>query len=138
MTKTLQHLLPYSACIIGTQSKCKSNDLIKIIVCCPILRCCQFTSLSSYIAKCSILINRFYGGSECRGYYPEQLYQLHFRHPNITIGYVHIARFADCYHCSFHTPIILQIFHKLYSRTLIYRVQVWCLLPLRKSALWKC
>lgn len=33
-------------------------------------------------------------------------------------------------------PTILQIFHKLYSQTLIYRVRVWCLLPLRKSALW--
>lgn len=26
-------------------------------------------------------------------------------------------------------PTILQIFHKLYSQTLIYRVRVWCLLP---------
>ena len=37
MTKTHQHLLPYSACIIGAQSKCKCNNHFKIIECCQLV-----------------------------------------------------------------------------------------------------
>ena len=136
MTKTLQHLLPYSARLIGVQPECKSNDQFKIIVCRPTCRSGNIASLGGCRAKRPTLAYRFYGGSECRGYYPEQLHQFHFRHPNITVWDIHSSVLADCNNCSFHTPIILQIFHKLYSQTLIYRVQVWCLLPLCKSALW--
>ena len=125
MTKTPQHLLPYSACIIGTQSKCKCNNHFKIIECCPTCRSDNIASLGRHKGKCSTHLYCSDSSSERRGYHPEQLHQFHFRHPNITIGYVRTARFIDCYYCSFHTPIILQIFHKLYSQTLIYRVQVW-------------
>ena len=67
MTKTLQHLLPYSARLIGVQPECKSNDQFKIIVCRPTCRSGNIASLGAYRAKHFTLVYRFYGSSECRG-----------------------------------------------------------------------
>ena len=109
LTQTIQYLLPYPARFIGAQSKRKCNDYFKVVECSPTFRCSQITSLGAYRAKCSTLVYCFYGGSECRGYHPEQLHQFHFRHPNITAWYIHSAILADCYNCSFHSYIAIEI-----------------------------
>ena len=105
----LQHLLPYPACFIGVKPKCKSNDHFKIVVCSLTFRHSQIASLSRCWVKLSTLIYRFNGSSECRGYHPEQLHQLHFRHPYIATWDIHLAAFADCYYCSFHSYIAIEI-----------------------------
>ena len=109
LTQTLQHLLPYSACFIGVQLKRKSNDHFKIVECSPTCRGSQIASLGAYRAKHSTLVCRFYGSSECRSYHPEQLHQFHFIHPNITAWDIHSTVFADCYYCSFHNYIAIEI-----------------------------
>ena len=38
-----------------------------------------------------------------------KLHQLHFRHPNITAWNIYSATFADCYNCSFHSYIAIEI-----------------------------
>ena len=109
LAQTLQHLLPYPACFVCVQAKRKSNDHFKVVECSPTFRRSQIASLGAYRAKCSTLVYRFYCSSECRGYYPEQLHQFHFRHPNITAWDIHSATFADCYNCSFHSYIAIEI-----------------------------
>lgn len=106
---TLQHLLSYPARFIGVQPKRKSNDHFKIVECSPTFRRSQIASLGAYRAKCSTLVYCFYGSLECRGYHPEQLHQLHFGHPNITAWNIYLAIFADCYNCSFHSYIAIEI-----------------------------
>ena len=76
---------------------------------CPTCRRSQIASLGAYRAKRFTLIYCFYGSSECRGYYPEQLHQFHFGHPNITAWDIHSAILADCYNCSFHSYIAIEI-----------------------------
>ena len=98
-----------SCLLIGIQPKCKSNDHFKIVVCSPNFRCCQIASLGAYRAKRSTLVYRFYSSSECRGYHPEQLHQFHFKHPYIDAWDVHFTAFADCYYCSFHSYIAIEI-----------------------------
>ena len=109
LAQTLQHLLPYPACFVCVQAKRKSNDHFKVVECSPTFRRCQIASLCSRWAKCSTLVYRFDCSSECRGYYPEQLHQFHFRHPNITTWDIHFTVFADCYNCSFHSYIAIEI-----------------------------
>ena len=57
----------------------------------------------------AIITIRESGSSECRGYHPVQLHQFHFRHPNITSWDIYLAIFADCYNCSFHSYIAIEI-----------------------------
>ena len=109
LAQTLQYLLPYPACLIGIQTKRKSNDHFEIVECCPTFRRSQITSLGAYRAKRSTLVYRSDGGLECRGYHPEQLHQFHLRHPNITAWDIHSATFVDCYNCSFHSYIAIEI-----------------------------
>ena len=109
LAQSLHHLHPYPARFIGIQSKCKSNNHFKIIVCYPTFRRCQIASLCGYRAKRSTLIYCFDGCSECRGYYPEQLHQFHFLHPNTFAWNIYSTTFADCYNCSFHSYIANEI-----------------------------
>ena len=106
---TLQHLLPYPACLIGIQPKRKGNDYFDIVECCPTCRSCQIAPLGCYRVKRSTLVYRSNGCSECRGYHPEQLHQLHFGHPHITAWDIHSAAFVDCYNCSLHSYIAIEI-----------------------------
>ena len=93
---TLQYLLPYPASLVCVQPKRKGNNRFKIVVCSPTFRRSQIASLGSRREKHSTLENCFNGSSECRGYYPEQLHQFHFRHPNIIVWDVQFAAFSDC------------------------------------------
>ena len=102
-------LIPYPARFIGVQLKRKGNDHFKIVVCSLTCRGSQIASLGAYRAKHSTLVYCFYDGSECRGYYPEQLHQFHFRHPNIIAWDIYSAILADCYNCSFHSYIVIEI-----------------------------
>ncbi|MBQ3555092.1 MAG: hypothetical protein IJA09_02630, partial [Bacteroidales bacterium] len=69
----------------------------EIVECCPTCRRSQITMLGAYRAKRYTFVYCFNGGSECRGYHPKQLHQLHFLHPNITSWDIHSAILADCY-----------------------------------------
>lgn len=109
LTQTIQYLLPYPARFVGVQPKRKGYDHFKIVECSPTFRRSQITSLGAYRAKHSTLVYCSNGGSECRGCHPEQLHQLHFRHPNITSWDIHIAILADCNNCSFHSYIAIEI-----------------------------
>ena len=109
LAQTLQHLLPYPTCLIGVQPKCKSNNHFKTVICCPTCGSSKITPLGGRRAKHSTLVYRFYGSLECRGYYPEQLHQFHFRHPNIVAWDIYSATFTDCYNCSFHSYIAIEI-----------------------------
>ena len=109
LTQTIQYLLPYPARFVGVQPKRKGYDHFKIVECSPTFRRSQITSLGAYRAKCFTLIYRFYGSSECWGDYPEQLHQFYFRHLNIFTWDIYSAAFADCYNCSLHSYIAIEI-----------------------------
>ena len=109
LAQTFQHLFSYPVRLVGIQPKCKGNDHFKIVVCSPTCWSNRVASLSAYRAECSTPVYCFYGGSECRGYHPEQLHQFHFRHPNITAWNIHFTILADSYNCSFHNYIAIEI-----------------------------
>ncbi len=92
LANTIQHLLSYHACFIGIQPKRKSNDHFEIVECSPTCRGSQIASLGAYRAKRFTLIYRSDGRSDCRGYYPEQLHQFHFRHPYIVAWDIYSAK----------------------------------------------
>ena len=116
--------MPYPACLVCVQPKCKSNDHFEIVECSPTFRRCQIASFCAYRAICSTLIYRFYGGSECRGYHPEQVHQFHLRHPNITTWNIYIAIRVDSYNCSFHSYIAIEIFTKRLIKTITEHCQI--------------
>lgn len=78
LVNALQHSLPNYICLIGIQTKGKRGNHFKIVECRSTFRSNGTVSLGACRAKSAVFVYGFYGSTECRDYYPEQLHQFHF------------------------------------------------------------